>query len=128
VFPRDGSYPVRVTVTDDYGDSAVATTTVNVGDAGDQAGVPGAPTHLTVTASPGSSTLTWEPPASPAPAEGYLISTVSGDPLGHTLADEPRSIAVSDVNLPLRVLVQSVNSAGEGGVSAPVYLGRSGGK
>jgi predicted HAD superfamily hydrolase len=53
---------------------------------------------------------------------------VSGDPLGHTLADEPRSIAVSDVNLPLRVLVQSVNSAGEGGVSAPVYLGRSGGK
>jgi cutinase len=128
VFPRDGSYPVRVTVTDDYGDSGVATTTVNVGDAGDQAGVPGAPTHLTVTASPGSSTLTWEPPASPAPAEGYLISTVSGDPLGHTLADEPRSIAVSDVNLPLRVLVQSVNSAGEGGVSAPVYLGRSGGK
>jgi hypothetical protein len=123
VFPRDGSYPVQVTVTDGHGDSAAATTTVSVG-AGEDAAVPGPPTQLVVTAGRDSSTLTWQPPADGPAAEGYLITTVSGDPLGDTQPGEPRSITISSVNLPLRVLIQSVNSAGEGGASGPVYLGR----
>jgi cutinase len=127
VFPSVGSYPVQVTVTGGHGDSATATMTVTVGGAGEYVAVPGPPTRLTVTASRDSSTLTWQPPADGPPAEGYLISTVSGDPLGETRLGEPRSLTISDVNLPLRVLVQSVNTAGEGGVSAPVYLGRAGG-
>jgi hypothetical protein len=127
VFPHDGSYPVQVTVTDDHGDSATATMTISVGGTGENAAVPGPPTQLTVTAGRDSSTLTWQPPADGPPAEGYLISTVSGDPLGETRQGEPRSITISDVNLPLPVLVQSVNNAGEGGVSAPVDLGRAGG-
>jgi S-adenosylmethionine-dependent methyltransferase len=122
MFPHDGSYQVQVSVIDDHGDSATTTMTISVGGAGEYAAVPGPPTQLTVTTSRDSSTLTWQPPAGGPPAEGYLISTVSGDPLGDTREDEPRSITISDVNLPLRVQVQSVNNAGEGGVSAPVYL------
>jgi cutinase len=83
--------------------------------------LPGAPTHLIVTASRAAAVLTWEPPDGP-PAEGYLISTVTGDPLGEIGPGEPRSITISGPNLPLRVIVQSVNGAGDGGVSAPVQL------
>jgi len=127
VFPHDGGHPVRVTVTDDHGDSATAALTISVGVAGEYATVPGPPSRLTVTASRDSSTLTWQPPVGGPPAEGYLISTASGDPLGDTRQGKPRSITISDVDLPLPVLVQSVNNAGEGGASAPVYLRRVGG-
>ena len=122
VFARDGSYPVQVQVTGDHGDSALATMTVHVGAAGPSAGLPGAPTLLTVHARPGSATLTWSPPAAGPPAEGYLISTVSGDPLGETGPGEPRSITIGGANLPMRVIVQSVNGAGDGGMSPPVEL------
>jgi Cutinase len=84
--------------------------------------VPGAPTHLIVTASRASAVLTWKPPADGPPAEGYLISTVAGDPLGDIGPGEPRSITIGGPNLPVRVIVQSVNAAGDGGVSAPVEL------
>lgn len=69
-----------------------------------------------------SAVLTWEPPRAGPPAEGYLISTVHGDPLGETGPGEPRSITITSPNLPLWVAVQSVNGYGNGGVSAPVYL------
>ena len=88
--------------------------------------VPGAPTHLIVTASRASAVLTWKPPADGPPAEGYLISTVAGDPLGDIGTGEPRSITIGGPNLPVRVIVQSVNAAGDGGVSAPVELTRRG--
>jgi hypothetical protein len=84
--------------------------------------VPDAPAHLTVTATRTSAVLTWEPPPAGPPAEGYLISTVHGDPLGETGPGEPRSITITSPNLPLQVVVQSVNGAGDGGISAPVYL------
>jgi Cutinase len=84
--------------------------------------VPGAPTRLTVTVHRGAATLTWQPPTAGPPAEGYLISTVHGDPLGETGPGEPRSITVGGPNLPLDVIVQSVNDAGDGGVSAPVEI------
>jgi cutinase len=89
--------------------------------------VPGAPTHLIVTASRASAVLTWKPPADGPPAEGYLISTVAGDPLGDIGPGEPRSITIGGPNLPVRVIVQSVNAAGDGGVSAPVELALRGG-
>jgi hypothetical protein len=84
--------------------------------------VPGAPTHLIVTASRASAVLTWKPPADGPRAEGYLISTVAGDPLGDIGPGEPPSITIGGPNLPVRVIVQSVNAAGDGGVSAPVEL------
>lgn len=84
--------------------------------------VPGAPTHLIVTASRASAILTWKPPADGPPAEGYLISTVAGDPLGDIGPGGPRSITIGGPNLPVRVIVQSVNAAGDGAVSAPVEL------
>jgi hypothetical protein len=68
--------------------------------------VPAAPTHLTVTATRSSAILTWEPPPAGPPAEGYLIATVHGDPLGETGPGEPRSITITGPNLPLRVVVQ----------------------
>jgi cutinase len=89
--------------------------------------VPGAPTHLIVTASRASAVLTWKPAADGPPAEGYLISTVAGDPLGDIGPGEPRSITIGGPNLPVRVIVQSVNAAGDGGVSAPVELALRGG-
>jgi hypothetical protein len=47
---------------------------------------------------------------------------VTGDPLGETGQGEPRSITITSPNLPLRVVVQSVNGAGDGGISEPVDM------
>jgi hypothetical protein len=86
------------------------------------AAAPAAPSDLRVTATRSSATLSWAPPPAGPAAQGYLVFTVAGDPIGETGPGQPRSITVSGPNLPLRVIVQSVNSAGDGGVSAPVEM------
>lgn len=121
-FYLPGEHTVQVTVSTGQGPTATATARVTVAPAGAYWSTPVAPGQVASTPGAGSATLTWNPPAWGPPAEGYLVYTTSGDPVGETGPDQPRSITIHATELPLRVVVQSVNRVGYGGTSAPVTM------
>jgi cutinase len=122
VFRTAGLHLVQVTVTNTQSESATATALVLVTGPGAYTGVPGTPEHVQSTPGASSATLTWDPPSAGPPAEGYLIYTASGDPVGDVGPGQPRSITIPATDLPLQVVVQAVNRVGPGGTSGPVSM------
>jgi fibronectin type 3 domain-containing protein len=123
-FSGAGTHTVAVRVTNDQGQSATATTTVNIGGAGVFTGVPAAPTNVVSTPAPDgqSATLTWDPPASGPPAEAYEIYTGDGEPIGGVDVGAPRTFTLPEMDLPLSVSVVPVNRVGDGTPSDPVTM------
>jgi hypothetical protein len=121
-FRVPGDHVVQVVVSNSQSQSATATERLTVSPADAYRTVPGAPQDVVSTPGTGSATLTWNPPAAGPPAEGYLVYTITGDPVGEAGPGQPRSMTIHATELPLRIVVQSVNRAGDGGTSEPVTM------
>ncbi|MEV6445471.1 fibronectin type III domain-containing protein [Amycolatopsis sp. NPDC051716] len=123
-FAATGDYPIGLKVTNDAGQSAVATTSVHVAPPGLYTEVPDPPTAITWTpaADHESGTLSWQPPASGPPAEGYEVVTAEGRLVAVINHGGPAAVLPKDSDLPLTVSVRSFNRRGAGPASAQVRL------
>ncbi|WP_370963754.1 fibronectin type III domain-containing protein [Amycolatopsis sp. cg9] len=123
-FAATGDYSIGLKVTNDAGQSAVATTSVHVGGPGLYTAVPDPPSAIAWTAAADgeSATLTWQPPATGPPAEGYAVVTPDGQVGSVITHDGPASLTFKDSDLPLTVALRSINRRGAGPVSAQVRI------
>ncbi|MCR6489604.1 fibronectin type III domain-containing protein [Amycolatopsis sp. OK19-0408] len=124
-FAAAGDYPVGLKVTNDAGQSAVATTSVHVGSPGPYTGLPGAPTAVTwaPAADHESATISWQPPlAGPPPAEGYEVVTPDGQLVAVVDHAGAASVTVRDDQLPLTVVIRAVNRRGASVGTTPIRL------
>jgi lysophospholipase L1-like esterase len=123
-FAATGDYPIGLKVTNDAGQSAVATTSVHVAPPGLYTEVPDPPTAITWTAAADneSATLSWQPPASGPPAEGYEVVTADGRLVAVINHGGPAAVLPKDSDLPLTVSIRSFNRRGAGPASAQVRI------
>jgi hypothetical protein len=123
-FAATGDYPIGLKVTNDAGQSAVATTSVHVAPPGLYTEVPNPPTAITWTpaADHESGTLSWQPPASGPLAEGYEVVTADGRLVAVINHGGPAAVLPKDSDLPLTVSIRSFNRRGAGPASAQVRL------
>lgn len=121
-FTTAGDRTVAVKVTNDTGQSGYGSLVVHVVSPGAYTGTPQAPTNVVATSSANSATLTWGPPSSGPPAEGYVVRATDGTILGAVDHGGNGSMTLPGSLLPTDVRVTAVNRLGEGGVSAPVHM------
>jgi len=122
-FTAAGTYTVGVRVTNAMHLSATARITITVASPGQYTAEPGTPENVVSTpaADATSATLTWSPPSSGAPAEGYVIDS-DGVPVQDVPPGQPLSFTLESSQLSLPVTVTSYSRAGEGGSSAVVTM------
>jgi hypothetical protein len=86
--------------------------------------LPGAPTNITVTGfTATTATLSWSPPSSGPAALGYEVYGTNGVPLTYLVSPAGGSVTVPLEEAPPGIDIQSLNSAGEGGIATVTFGG-----
>ncbi|MDX8031409.1 DUF5005 domain-containing protein [Lentzea sp. BCCO 10_0856] len=127
-FDTAGQRTVGLRVTNDAGQSAVTSAVIPVVAPDDFTAPPGKPVAVTSTPSPDqtSATLTWQPAPSGPPAETYEVVTTDGQVIAAIEHGGAGQFTLPAAELPISVVVQAKNRAGDSPDSDAVVMSVAG--
>ncbi|WP_161962387.1 fibronectin type III domain-containing protein [Nocardioides speluncae] len=119
-----GDHTVTLRVTSNSGQVATDSITLHISPPGAFTGPPGSATDVVSTpaADGQSAVLTWQPPASGPPVEGYTVSSSDGFPLYVSRSPDARTLRLPADSLPVNVVVTAYNRIGDAPPTTPVTM------
>lgn len=119
-----GDHIVTLRVTSNSGQVATDSITLRISSPGAFTAPPRPATDVVSTpaADGQSAVLTWQPPASGPPVEGYAVSTSDGFPLYVSRSPDARTLRLPAADLPLNVVVTAYNRRGDAPPTTPVTM------